>query len=68
MNTDLQTAQLVNILSTDGTRIRLWKTGSVPALLAVHEGRTTLSISGSWRGWMGIEPTQDASTAPRRRF
>ena len=20
------------------------------------------------RGWMGIEPTQDASTAPRRRF
>ena len=24
--------------------------------------------SGIWRGWMGIEPTQDASAAPRRRF
>jgi len=22
----------------------------------------------TWRGWMGIEPTQDASTAPRKRF
>src|SRR5205807_934435 len=22
----------------------------------------------NWRGWMGIEPTQDASTAPRKRF
>jgi hypothetical protein len=21
-----------------------------------------------WRGWMGIEPTQDASAAPRKRF
>jgi len=21
-----------------------------------------------WRGWMGIEPTQDASSAPRKRF
>src|SRR5256885_7927869 len=21
-----------------------------------------------WRGWMGIEPTQGASTAPRKRF
>jgi pimeloyl-ACP methyl ester carboxylesterase len=36
MNTDLQTAQLVNILSTDGTPIGLWKTGSGPAVLAVH--------------------------------
>ncbi len=23
---------------------------------------------GAWRGWMGIEPTQDASAAPRKRF
>jgi hypothetical protein len=22
----------------------------------------------NWRGWMGIEPTQDASAAPRKRF
>jgi hypothetical protein len=21
-----------------------------------------------WRGWMGIEPTQDALAAPRKRF
>src|ERR1700694_514160 len=26
-----------------------------------HRGET-------WRGWMGIEPTQDASAAPRKRF
>jgi hypothetical protein len=24
--------------------------------------------TGIWRGWMGIEPTQDASAAPRKRF
>ena len=22
----------------------------------------------NWRGWMGIEPTQGASAAPRKRF
>ena len=33
-------------------------------ILAVKASRN-LDI---WRGWMGIEPTQDASTAPRRRF
>ena len=29
--------------------------------LGCHSGQ-------GWRGWMGIEPTQDASTAPRKRF
>ena len=32
---------------------------AVAVVLAVIEPR-------DWRGWMGIEPTQDASTAPRK--
>lgn len=36
MTSDLRSAQLVSILSKDCTPIGLWKTGSGPAVLAVH--------------------------------
>jgi hypothetical protein len=36
-------------------------------ILAVIAAKTGKSCQ-EWRGWMGIEPTQDASAAPRKRF
>jgi len=38
--------------------------GVLAVTLAVIAAKT----GEKWRGWMGIEPTQDASTAPRKRF
>jgi hypothetical protein len=33
-----------------------------------NDGGPGASLNTGGRGWMGIEPTQDASTAPRKRF
>jgi hypothetical protein len=51
------------------------------ALVGFGHGRPSISLRSAyvavilavitaqgWRGWMGIEPTQDASAAPRKRF
>ncbi len=38
---------------------------SFPHLPGAFAGANDLE---EWRGWMGIEPTQDASAAPRKRF
>jgi hypothetical protein len=38
------------------------------AILAVNLAVISAKTGENWRGWMGIEPTQDASTAPRRRL
>src|SRR5258706_6620541 len=42
---------------------------------ALRSSTATRALAGlwprrtsGWRGWMGIEPTQDASAAPRKRF
>jgi hypothetical protein len=37
-------------------------------VLAVTLAVIAAKIGEKWRGWMGIEPTQDASAAPRKRF
>jgi hypothetical protein len=49
---------------TNGTRrMRTGRPSEVGRWAAVARIRVQ-----KWRGWMGIEPTQDASAAPRRRF
>ena len=42
----------------------LYDSEGKPVPTGLGPGADTLG----WRGWMGIEPTQDASTAPRKRF
>ena len=49
----------------DARARRLRRSRKPSANLAVMLAVTTGQV---WRGWMGIEPTQDASTAPRKRF
>src|SRR5437870_5709827 len=47
----------------------LYKRKRPPTFASVRRcGRHLAFIAEIWRGWMGIEPTQDASTAPRKRF
>ncbi len=47
--------------------------GGMPVLFdsdgkPVNAGHGPGADTLAWRGWMGIEPTQDASAAPRKRF
>src|SRR5438034_2673946 len=44
------------------------RSGRPSAVLALIMAVNSAKTGRKGRGWMGIEPTQDASTAPRKRF